>query len=153
MLPTMLGRKPLIPPTILVVEDSPDDAMVVGLTFQEAGIGNPLAFVEDGQQAVEYLRGVGEYADREAWPLPMLMILDLNLPKLTGHEVLAQTGDIVDEHGIVVVVLSVSDDPKEGQRSRKLGARHVLQKPIDPGTLLTLISEIEDFKLLIVRGS
>ena len=72
MVPTMLSQTPILPPTILIVEDSPDDAMVIELTFRRAGISNPLVFVEDGAMAVDYLLGRQRYQDRDRWPVPVL---------------------------------------------------------------------------------
>ena len=84
----MLSQTPILPPTILIVEDSPDDAMVIELTFRRVGIANTLVFVEDGEMAIDYLLGEGRYQDRDRWPVPVLVILDLNLPKVEGFDVL-----------------------------------------------------------------
>ena len=148
----MYDRTPIAPPTILIVEDSPDDAMIVGLTFQEAGINNPMEFVEDGEQAIDYLLGQGRYTDRHRWPLPLLVILDLNLPRFDGIEVLASSERILTEHEIPVVVLSVSDHAVDRDRAVELGASHVIRKPIDPATLLATVADIRAFGLLMVRA-
>ncbi len=126
--------------------------MVVGLTFQEAGIVNPLVFVEDGRQAIDYLTHQGEYADSARWPLPILMILDLNLPKYDGFEVLAATERVRQENDISVVVLSVSNTPEDIDRAIAFGATKVLCKPIASTRLLEVTSEIEDFSLLLVAA-
>ncbi|MFT7623332.1 MAG: CheY-like chemotaxis protein [Myxococcota bacterium] len=147
----MQGRQPLIPPTILIVEDSPDDAMIVRMTFEETGIHNPLVLLEDGEQAIDYLLGRRQYADRRKHPLPLLMILDLNMPRFTGFQVLEAAAHTLQAEQIPVVVLSVSDSPRDVARAQKLGAAKVLQKPIDPGMLLRLISEITDLGLLLIR--
>ena len=146
----MHERKPIVPPTILVVEDSPDDAMVVGLTFQEAGITNPLEFLEDGEAALQYLLGQGQYADRAAYPLPALLILDLNLPKVDGFGVLETTRGIRAEEGIGTVVLSTSDSEFDRRTALALGADQVMRKPIDPGMLMELVSNIGGLSLLLV---
>ena len=146
----MYDHVPILPPTILVVEDSPDDAMIVGLTFQEAGIVNPLVFVEDGKAAIDYMSGRGDYTDRKRWPLPMLVILDINLPKYDGFEVLAATERVRIENDVSVVVLSVSDSADDIRRAVDFGASKVLRKPFEPAMLLEVTSEIEGFSLLIV---
>jgi CheY-like chemotaxis protein len=138
------------PPTILIVEDSPDDALVIQMTFEDVGIGNPLVFVEDGHQALDYLLGRDQFADRDEWPLPMLVILDINLPKLTGFQVLEATKDLRSEHNIEVLVLSVSSTPDDVEKGLNLGARRVLPKPIAPEVLLQVVSDIERFSLIIV---
>ncbi len=149
----MADRPTIAVPVILVVEDSPDDAMIVGLTFQETGIVNPLIFVEDGEEAIDYMLRRNKYADASKWPLPLLVILDLNLPRYDGFEVLAATERIRNENDIPVVVLSVSDSDEDRDRAVQMGATKVLRKPIDPGMLLQLISEITDLSLMLVPAS
>ena len=146
----VLSQTPLLPPTILIVEDSPDDAMVIELTFRRAGIANPLIFVEDGEMAVDYLLGRNRYQDRDRWPIPVLIILDLNLPKYDGFEVLERTHKLRSDYQIETVVLSVSDDASDKERVRALGVSQMLQKPIEPKTLMLLISTIQTFSLLII---
>jgi len=144
------SETPIRPPTILVVEDSPDDALAVDLTFRSSGISNPLTFLEDGQMALDYLRGEGRYYDRDRWPLPLLMILDLNLPKHGGLDVLEATTELRQTNGVHAVVLSVSDSLEDREAALAFGATRVLQKPIDPVKLLRVISEISAFSLLLV---
>ncbi len=136
---------------ILVVEDGPDDALVVESTFRDTGFCNPIHFVEDGQEAIDYLVGAGDYADRERWPLPILVILDINLPKRDGFEVLWATEQVRVKHGIVFVVLSVSDSAEDNRHARHLGASRVVRKPIDPVRLLEVVSEVHEFALMLVK--
>ena len=143
----------LTPPTILVVEDNPDDAAVVEMTFKEVGFQNPLQFVEDGAEAVAYLNGEGQYADREVHPIPLLVVLDINLPMMNGFEVMEATREVRDEHRVKVVILSVSDSDEDRLRAHALGATKMLQKPIEPQRLLETVSEIGAFGLLIVARS
>ena len=146
----MLSQTPILPPTILIVEDSPDDAMVIEFTFRKVGISNPLVFVEDGEMAVDYLLGQGRYSNRDQWPVPVLIILDLNLPKLNGFQVLEATHGVRRDYGVETVVLSVSDDADDNARVSELGVEKMLQKPIEPKVLMRLISEFDAFSLLIV---
>ena len=146
----MLSQTPILPPTILIVEDSPDDAMVIELTFRRVGIANPLVFVEDGEMAIDYLLGEGRYQDRDRWPVPVLVILDLNLPKVEGFDVLERTRKRRADYQIETVVLSVSDDVADRERAQVLGVSKMLQKPIEPKMLMQLISEIQAFSLLII---
>ena len=146
----MVTRHAIVPPSVLVVEDSPDDATVVRMTFEEVGFTNPLYFVEDGQEAIDYLNGAGMYADRDLFPIPMLVILDINLPKRDGFEVLWATERARAEGNVRTVVLSVSDSPDDAKHAQSLGALKMLHKPIDPGLLIQTISELSDLGLLIV---
>ncbi len=148
----MHERRPLVPPTILVVEDSPDDAMIVGLTFQETGIGNPITILEDGEQAIDYLCGRRQYADRGHHPLPLLLILDLNLPRFNGFQVLEACRGVLETESIPVIVLSVSDHPTDKAKALAKGANKVIRKPIDPAMLLQVVSEVSELGLLLVRS-
>src|SRR5439155_5314291 len=72
--------------TILLVEDNDDDVFIMQNTFRRSGIPNPLQVVSDGEQAIDYLKGTGPYSDREKYPLPVILLLDLNMPKKNGFE-------------------------------------------------------------------
>src|SRR3989454_7082077 len=74
---------------ILLVEDDENDIRLLRRAFRNASLGNPLVEVRDGQAAIQYLSGDGDYADRARYPIPFLILLDLRLPKLSGFEVLA----------------------------------------------------------------
>jgi CheY-like chemotaxis protein len=78
----------MTPNTILLVEDNEDDAFFMKRALHDAGIRNRVIHVEDGRQAIDYLSGTGEFADRERAPIPMIVFLDLKLPFKSGHEVL-----------------------------------------------------------------
>lgn len=115
--------------TILLVEDDFDDAFIFKRALKKASIGNPLQVVTDGQEAIDYLSGEGQYADRERYPLPFLAFLDLKLPYRDGFEVLTWIRAQPRLDGLIVVVLSGSDEPKDHQRAYSLGARSYLVKP------------------------
>src|SRR5258706_16235115 len=74
--------------TVLLAEDDPDDVLLTEIAFEKARLVNPLQIVRDGEQAIEYLAGEGEYADRERFPMPILLLLDLKMPKVNGFQVL-----------------------------------------------------------------
>src|SRR5260370_20778624 len=74
--------------TILLAEDDPDDVLLTQIALRKARLANPLQVVRDGEEAIAYLTGDGLYADRSQYPLPMLLLLDLKMPKVTGFEVL-----------------------------------------------------------------
>ena len=73
---------------MLLVEDNPDDAELIAYAFRKASIPNPLVVVDDGDKAVDYLHGRGAYADRDAFPAPAVILLDLKLPRRSGFEIL-----------------------------------------------------------------
>src|SRR6476619_2979181 len=93
---------------ILVVEDDPDDVFLIRRAFEKSGITNPIEVVEDGEQAIAYLSGRGEYADRAKHPIPALMLLDLKLPRIPGLSVLAWLRKQPALGRLSVVVLTAS---------------------------------------------
>jgi CheY-like chemotaxis protein len=114
---------------ILLVEDNEDDVFLMKRALKEAGISNPLFVVEDGQQAVDYLSGIAQFADRERFPLPAIVFLDLKLPFKSGCEVLEWIRGQNVLRSLVVVVLTSSEEPGDLSRSYKLGANSYIVKP------------------------
>ena len=114
---------------ILLVEDNEDDVFLMKRALKEAQVANPLYIVEDGQQAVDYLRGEGEFADRARYPFPAIVFLDLKLPLKSGHQVLEWIRAQPGLASLVVVVLTSSDEPSDVAKSYKLGANSYLVKP------------------------
>ena len=115
--------------TILLVEDNEDDAFLMQRAMAEAQIVNPLQHVEDGQAAIDYLRGSGDYSDRDRFPLPMIVFLDLKLPLKNGHEVLAWIRGQPEFADLVVIVLTSSEEQVDIKRSYQLGANSYVVKP------------------------
>jgi CheY-like chemotaxis protein len=114
---------------VLYVEDDEDDAFFLQKAFLKVGISNPLLIVTDGQQAIDFLSGKGKYADRVACPLPCLILLDLNLPKKNGLEVLRWIRDQPAFSAIPVVILTASNQPADIHCACTLGANAYLLKP------------------------
>ncbi|HYG36802.1 MAG TPA: response regulator [Clostridia bacterium] len=114
--------------TILHVEDDPNDAMLVKRAFVRAKLPVSLQQVSDGQKAVDYLEGVGQYSDRHQFPEPQLVLLDLKLPALNGFEVLASARKNSRLEKTPIFILSSSDQPEDQQRAQKLGANRYLLK-------------------------
>ena len=112
---------------LLLVEDNEDDVFLMRRALKEAGITNPLYVVEDGQAAMDYLAGEGDYADRARHPVPALVFLDINLPMKTGHEVLSWMRRKSME--TVVVMLTASAEPGDLKRAYQLGANSYVVKP------------------------
>jgi len=118
--------------TVLLVEDDLNDIFLVKRAFKMARIKNPLQIVTDGQEAISYLRGDGKYADREAHPLPKLIVMDIRMPRRSGFEVLEWVKDTSKPlHRIPVVVVSSSDNPADINRAYELGANAYMVKPVE----------------------
>lgn len=116
--------------TILLVEDSPDDVDLTRRAFQRAGVTQPLAVVEDGVEALDYLFARGAYAGRAGQPLPALVLLDLKLPRLDGFEVLRQIRANTLTRFLPVVVLTSSDEQKDLVESYSQGCNSYVRKPV-----------------------
>jgi CheY-like chemotaxis protein len=118
--------------SVLLVEDDENDVVLVQHTFKKAQIHNPLQVVTDGAEAVEYLKGDGKYEDRERWPLPELIVMDIKMPRLTGFEVLEWVkGNGGPLRRIPIVIVSGSDNPDDINRAYELGANAYMVKPMD----------------------
>ena len=116
---------------ILLVEDNPDDVELTRLAFEEAGIANRLVVVHDGVQALDYLFARGAHAGRDPQDLPGIVLLDLNLPKLDGREVLQAIRQAPATRTLPVIVLTTSVEPDDLDASAALGANSHIRKPVD----------------------
>jgi CheY-like chemotaxis protein len=125
---------------ILLVEDDPNDQLLIRRAFTRAKLMNPLRLARDGDEAVDYLAGDGAFADREANPLPALVMLDLKLPRRSGLEVLEWLRSQAGSLGRTpVVVLTSSRENRDVDRAYELGANSYLVKPVDFDGLLEMI--------------
>jgi CheY-like chemotaxis protein len=118
---------------VLYAEDEADDVFFMQAAFKRAGVERLLHAVSDGEQAIGYLAGTGPYADRELYPLPGLVLLDLNLPGRSGFEVLAWLRSQPTFRDLTVVVFSSSGRPEDRAKAAKLGATEYLLKPASGG--------------------
>lgn len=134
---------------VLLVEDDPNDVLLMRRAFKMAGIEAALHVVGDGMTAIEYLSGVGEYADRGRYPLPSLMLLDLKLPRRSGHEVLAWLRQESALRRLPVTVLTASRESLDVERAYELGANSYLVKPTAFSALLELVSALGRYWLLL----
>ena len=116
---------------ILLVEDNPDDVELTRIAFAEAKIANGLVVMKDGAQALDYLFARGAYADRDPEDLPSIVLLDLNLPKVDGREVLQAIRANEATRNLPVVVLTTSAEPFDVEASYALGVNSYIQKPVD----------------------
>ena len=136
---------------ILLVEDDEADILLLRRAFRNAHIANPLIEVRDGQAAIQYLSGEGDYADRTRYPIPFLILLDLRLPKLSGFEVIAWMRDQPQLANLVVVVLTASDHVPDVTKARDLGANSYLVKPGNFEELVEMVKRIKGRWLLLDR--
>jgi len=132
---------------ILLVEDNEDDVFLMQRALQSAGIINPFLLVEDGQQAVDYLSGAGPYSDRASYPLPSVVFLDLKLPYKSGHEVLQWIRGNKTLDGLIVVVLTSSNEPHDIKQCYSLGANSYVVKPPTPEQLDDLAKAFKGYWL------
>lgn len=116
---------------ILLVEDNPDDVELTRLAFEEANVANRLAVVSDGAEALDYLFARGRHANRDPNDLPSIVLLDLNLPKLDGREVLRAIRENPATQALPVIVLTTSAEPLDVEASYALGVNSYIQKPVD----------------------
>ncbi len=115
--------------TILLVDDSQDDIFGFKWAMKEAKLSNPLRVVTDGEIAVDYLSGVGQYADRTQFPMPTHVFLDIKMPRMSGHEVLAWMKTQPDLTSIPVAMLSGSDETADHNIATSNGADAYMVKP------------------------
>jgi CheY-like chemotaxis protein len=139
------GGRPI---EILLVEDSPDDATLTIEALKEGKVQNHVHLAEDGVEALAFLRREGARANS---PRPDLVLLDLNLPKKNGWEVLAEIKDDANLRRIPVVIMTTSDDQKHVNEAYDLHANCYVTKPIDVDEFIGAVRKIEDFWLTIVR--
>ena len=132
---------------VLVAEDDENDSFFLQRAFTKAEVKNPLYFVHDGQQAIEYLSGEGKYSDRQHYPLPCLMMLDLKMPHRTGMEVLLWMQNQKQLQSIPVIVFSSSLDPVEMETAYQRGASAFVSKPYNSHERIELIKTIRAFWL------
>ena len=121
--------------TLLLVEDNEDDVFLMKRALKGAQVINPVHVVEDGQEAVDYLAGTGKFADRAAYPLPAVVFLDLKLPYISGHDVLAWIRRQKELESLVVIVLTSSNEASDLSRCYALGANSYVVKPPTPEQL------------------
>jgi CheY-like chemotaxis protein len=144
----MSERAGLVLVDVLLVEDDPGDVLITKEAFEHHQIRNNLHVVRDGEQAINFLRKTGAYA---GVPTPGLVLLDLNLPRRNGFEVLAELKSDTQLLTIPVVVLTTSQRPEDIQRSYSLHANAYITKPANFAEFVGVIGQIDDFFLTLVK--
>ena len=128
---------------ILLVEDDPNDVFLLERAFEKAGLRDLLKVVTDGGQAIDYLSGRGAYEDREQFPLPFLLLLDLKMPGTDGFEVLQWVRAQPELARLLIVVLTSSNVQSDVDRAYELGANSYLVKPVGFDEMVNLIKRFE----------
>lgn len=132
---------------VLLAEDEEDYVLLVQRAFAEAKIPNPLYVVSNGQDLMSYLKGDGQYANREEYPLPELLLLDLKLPRFSGLEAIGWIRSQPGLQGLRILVLTSSEQIRDVNDAYRLGANSFLVKPFDFVDLIQLSRLISEFWL------
>ncbi len=132
---------------ILLVEDDQNDVFFLQYAFEAAGVHNPLQVVPDGQEAINYLSGKGRYSDRQQFPLPCLVLLDLKLPFKMGTDVLRWLRKQPQIANLLVVVLTSSSDGSDIDSAYECGAQSYLVKPLSLEKRLDMARAIKNYWL------
>jgi CheY-like chemotaxis protein len=136
------------PIDVLLVEDDPGDVVLIQEAFEFNKLNNKLTVVSDGEEALAHLRGEGEHAGARR---PDLVLLDLNLPRKDGREVLAEIKGDENLRTIPVVVLTTSEAEEDVLRSYQLHANAYVTKPVDFDRFISIVRQIDDFFVSVVR--
>jgi CheY-like chemotaxis protein len=136
---------------ILLVEDREDDIVLIRKSFEKAELANPLYVVRNGEEAVAYLMGDGSFSNRNEYPLPDLILLDLKMPKLDGFETLLWIRNQPGVRNIPVVILTSSAELRDVTRAYALGANSYLVKPVDFEHSIELVKVLHRYWLRTSR--
>lgn len=129
---------------VLVVEDNDDDVFILRRAFKDAQFTNPIHIVTDGEEAVDFLAGVGKFANRSQYPFPILVLLDLKLPLKSGLEVLEWIKEQPFRSELNVIVLTSSAEERDITKAYHLGARSYLTKPPTAETLREVMTALNE---------
>ena len=135
--------------TVLLAEDNEDDALLTQIAFKKARLANPLQVVKDGVEVIAYLKGEGRFSDRVRYPFPMLLLLDLRMPKVNGFEVLSWLQRHREINHLPIAVMTSSVDEPDIDRAYKLGADSYLIKPPNAEALLALVQRLKAYWLIL----
>jgi CheY-like chemotaxis protein len=136
---------------ILLVDDDPNDVLLVQRALKKAGLSYPLIHKHDGEEAIDYLSGKPPYSDRAKHPLPTLILLDIKMPKLTGFDVLNWIQSQPTLAKIPVVILTASVRQEDQSQAEQLGAVGYRTKPVDFAELVNIIRDVDTRWLSQIR--
>jgi len=141
----------LKPAEILLVEDNLDDVEITLRAFRKVRVANTVHVVRDGQEALDFLSHEGDYSDRADAPQPDVILLDLNLPKVNGLEVLQKIKANDGLSTIPVIVLTVSERQEDVNKSYKLGANTFITKPVDFEKFVHAMEILGEYWMVIAK--
>lgn len=130
---------------VLIVEDSDEDYETITRAFKKSGMGNPVVRCCDGDEALDYLRHRGRFADSKASPVPGMILLDLNLPGTDGYEVLEEIKRDLGLKTIPVIVLTSSSDQRDIERCYASGANSYMRKPVSFGGFVEAVQRLKEY--------
>ena len=134
---------------ILQVEDDPNDVFLLQHAMKRVGVTNPVQIARDGQEAIDYLQGAGKFADRDKFPLPCLVLLDLKLPKVDGLEILREIKSDERTKAIPVIVMTSSKEQRDWVESHELGVDSFVTKPVDFDSFSKAVSKLGCYWVLL----
>jgi two-component system response regulator len=137
------------PGTILLVEDNPDDAVLTTRALRQSNLDNTVVLARDGVEALDYLFGTGSYADRDPSDLPIVMLLDLKLPKVDGLEVLERVRADERTKLLPVVILTSSREEQDLAAGYRLGANSYVVKPVEFGSFAEAVRQLGLYWVLL----
>jgi len=134
---------------VLLAEDDLDDVLLTQIAFEKARLANPLQVVRDGEEVLAYLKGEGQFGNRDRYPFPILLLLDLNMPKINGFEVLEWLKNHPVFHRMPVAIMTSSDHDPDATKAFELGADSYLIKPPDAEALLALVQRLHAYWMIL----
>jgi CheY-like chemotaxis protein len=143
----------VITPSILLVEDDENDILFMQLALEKVGVNCPLHIANDGREALDYVVGAGKFCDRQIYPIPYLVLLDLKLPYVLGLDILKDIRERREFDSTIVIVLTSSNDPRDIETAYRLRANAYLIKPSGMDALEALTRSIKEFWLTFNRSS
>ena len=143
----MINAKPI---RILVADDDADDRMLIGDAFEEASLKNPIDFVEDGIELLEYLKHEGRYADLADDVRPGIILLDLNMPRMDGRTALGEIRKDPELRNIPIIVLTTSKSEEDILRTYDLGVNSFITKPVTFDGLVKVVQVLNQYWVEIV---
>jgi len=132
---------------ILLAEDLPDDIVLIRRALERAGVKNPFFVVRDGEECLAYLEGMGKYANRDEYPLPDILLLDIKMPKTDGFEVLRTIRSIKSLSALRIVMLTSSEEIFDINKAYGLGANSFLVKPLEFEDFTAMMRTLSSFWL------
>lgn len=130
---------------ILIAEDDENDVFLIKRAFSQAQFDNPLQVVQNGEEAIAYLKGDPPFQDREKYPTPALLLLDLKMPRKDGFDVLTWVRDHPEFNSLSIVVLTSSQESRDVNRAYALGASSYLVKPANFISLVDMMNRLKEY--------